>query len=213
VKVRGHRVELGEVEAHLSRHPGVREAAVTIMEQTPGDTHLVAHIVPRVHGDGVVGDLRARLRAALPDHLVPTRFVVRSEMPRTPNGKLDRRALSAAAPFAATAEAPGTPPENALEETIAAAWKDVLQRESVSVQDNFFDLGGHSLLAVRVHTRLRTELQRDISITDLFRFPTIRALAGYLAGSGGDRSAIRTGVGRVEARRAAHAKRPVRRAE
>jgi acyl carrier protein len=135
--------------------------------------------------------------------MVPSAIMILPALPLTPNGKVDRRALPARAltapqgPVAAMAAAP----ESSLEKTIAAIWCDVLKVPSVGTTDNFFDLGGHSLLVVQVQRRMQEELGREIGITDMFRYTTIRALAAHLAGTGKD-SAVEQGLDRANIRRA-----------
>jgi acyl carrier protein len=124
--------------------------------------------------------LRHYLREWLPEHMVPAAFVMLTELPLTPNGKLDRKALPPPDRTRASVEGVFVAPRNALERSIAAIWQEVLGLDRVGVHDNFFDLGGHSLLLIRVHTRLRECLRMDHTITDLFRFPTVSALAKAL---------------------------------
>jgi amino acid adenylation domain-containing protein len=176
VKVRGFRIEPGEVEAILEGHPGVREAAVGVWTAPSGDRRLVAWVV----GDIPAAELRGRLAAALPAPLIPSAFVSVAALPRTANGKLDRKALPAPEAPVATA---GTAPVTETERAVAAIWRDVLGVESVGVNDNFFDLGGHSLLLVRVHDRLRRDLDVDLPLVDLFRYPDVASLARRLRGT------------------------------
>ncbi|HSF31102.1 MAG TPA: amino acid adenylation domain-containing protein [Candidatus Tectomicrobia bacterium] len=126
--------------------------------------------------------LRHYLREQLPEHMVPGAFVVLDELPLTPNGKLDRKVLPAPDRIRAGVEGVFVAPRNALERSIAAIWQEVLGLDRVGVHDNFFDLGGHSLLMIRVHTKLRARLSMEHSMTDLFRFPTVSALAKSLEG-------------------------------
>ncbi len=213
VKLRGYRIELGEIEARIAEHAGVREVVVIAREDAPGDTRLVAYVVPREAGRDLAAELREQLQRQLPAYMVPAHTVMLADLPRTPNQKVDRKALPAPGAAAAPAgESPAAQPQTALEETIATAWRDVLKVPHVGVQDNFFDLGGHSLLAVQVHTRLKQQLARDLAITDLFRFPTIRALAGHLGRAADDPAAVRAGTDRAESRRAGLTRRQARRA-
>jgi acyl-coenzyme A synthetase/AMP-(fatty) acid ligase/acyl carrier protein len=182
VKLRGFRVELGEIEVVMRRHPVVRECAVKVWEPAPGDKRLVGYVVAVPSRTIDAEALRQFLADALPDYMVPSLFVPLEELPLTPNGKLDRRALpdpkeapAAAAP--AGYRAPGTE----LERTVARIWREHLRIERVGRHDNFFDLGGHSLLLVQVQSRLQEALGRELSITALFQFPTVSSLAGYLA--------------------------------
>jgi amino acid adenylation domain-containing protein len=173
LKVRGVRIEPGEIEAALLRHPQVREAAVDLRPGPSGEPGLVAWIV------GTASELPAHLRELLPEALIPSAFVTLPALPLTPAGKVDRAAL--AAPEAtASAEAPRTP----MEELLAAIWAEVLGVEA-GPGDSFFALGGHSLLAVRVLSRVREAFGVDLPVRALFAAPTIRALAGAIqAGKG-----------------------------
>ncbi|HEX5052169.1 MAG TPA: MupA/Atu3671 family FMN-dependent luciferase-like monooxygenase [Planctomycetota bacterium] len=178
VKVRGYRIELGEIEAALSQHAGVRENVVTARSDG-GELRLVAHYVPRGSAPKVE-DLRLHLRSLLPEFMVPSHFVAMADLPRTPNLKVDRKALpspEAAARAARTAVAQAA---DATEDTILSIWKQALGTDAVGVEDNFFDSGGHSILAVRVHREIVQRLGVDLHVTDLFRFTTVRALARHL---------------------------------
>ncbi|HEX8272438.1 MAG TPA: amino acid adenylation domain-containing protein [Longimicrobiaceae bacterium] len=175
-KVRGFRVEPGEVEAALARLPGVRRAAAVVREDAPGDRRLVAYAVPDPDAGLVGAGLRAALAGSLPEHLVPSAVVLLDELPLTPRGKLDRRALPAPDAAAGDAEA-FVAPRTPAEERIAAIWREVLRVERVGVHDRFFDLGGHSLLATQVVTRVREALGAELPLRVLFETPTVAALA------------------------------------
>jgi hypothetical protein len=179
VKIRGYRIELGEIEAELARHSGIQECVVVAREDVPGDPRLVAYTVPKGE-EPAVEELREWLRETLPEFMVPSAFVSLSALPQTPNGKIDRKALPAPDEQKARVRREYVAPASGLEETIAAAWREVLQLDSVGSEDNFFDLGGHSLLVVQVHRKLREHAPRPLSLTDLYRFPTIRSLADHL---------------------------------
>jgi natural product biosynthesis luciferase-like monooxygenase protein len=209
VKVRGYRIELGEIESSLLTHSGVRETVVVAREDTPGDVRLVAYLVAAGKEAVPASDLKEYLRARLPDYMVPAHFVHLDALPQTPNGKIDRKALPApeASKAPAAAAEAFVPPSNDLEQQIAAIWKDVLKLPEVGTRDNFFDLGGHSLLAVQAHRKLRDTLQRDLSITDIFRFPTIQSLSAYLGSEGAEGAAAQQGQDRAAGRRAAMARR------
>ncbi len=176
VKIRGFRIELGEIEAVIEKHPSVLHAAILAREDRPGDRRLVAYVVPR---DATLSleDLRGALRQRLPEYMVPAAFVVLGALPLTANGKLDRRALPA--PDAAS-RGPVVAPRTATEEAIAAVWREVLGLPAVGVEDSFFDLGGHSLLIVQVHRLLAGQFP-ELAVVDLFRYPTISALAQFLS--------------------------------
>ncbi|HEX7242294.1 MAG TPA: amino acid adenylation domain-containing protein, partial [Longimicrobiaceae bacterium] len=177
VKVRGFRVEPGEIEAALAAHAAVREAVVVVREDAPGDRRLVGYVVP-VAGDGVEtplpGALRDHLGAALPDHMVPGAFVVLDAIPRMPSGKLDRRALPA--PERVPDEERYVAPRTPLEELVASVWAEVLGLERVGVREHFFELGGHSLLATQVSSRLKS-MKLEVPVRLLFQTPTVEALA------------------------------------
>ncbi|HEU4728935.1 MAG TPA: amino acid adenylation domain-containing protein, partial [Kofleriaceae bacterium] len=186
VKLRGFRIELGEIEEALSRHPAVREAAVLVQGDGTAGDRLVAYAAIG-HDACTAADLRRHLHTTLPAYMVPAIYVLPAALPHTPNGKIDRRALPPppvdrdAAPALAL-------PATAMEHQIAAIWRDVLGLTVVGSDDNFFDLGGHSLLLTRVHARLDGEYPGRVTLTELFQYPTVRALAAFIAG-GADRAA------------------------
>ncbi|HEX9858486.1 MAG TPA: MupA/Atu3671 family FMN-dependent luciferase-like monooxygenase, partial [Paracoccaceae bacterium] len=205
VKLRGYRIELGEIEAVLEAQPGVRQAVVLAREDTPGDLRLVAYLL----GDAVEATLRAALAALLPAHMIPAHFVRLDAFPLTPNRKVDRKALpapQAAAPLATAFVAPGI----GIEAQIAAIWARILGVPKVGARDNFFALGGHSLLAVQAHREIRDSLGATrLSITDIFRFPTLAALAAHLddAPKPGPAPVAQGLAGRADARAEAMARR------
>jgi amino acid adenylation domain-containing protein len=177
VKVRGFRVELGEIEARLASHPGVREAVVLALDGGAGGKRLVAYFV----GEALESEaLREHLSEQLPEYMVPAAFVRLDAFPVTPNGKLDRGALPSpeADAFAGRAyEAP----VGETEEALAGIWAEVLGLERVGRRDNFFALGGHSLLVVRMITRMRQALGVDVPLTHVFSHPTVESLAARLS--------------------------------
>jgi natural product biosynthesis luciferase-like monooxygenase protein len=176
VKLRGYRIELGEIEAALEAQPGVRQAVVLAREDTPGDVRLVAYVT----GGAAEAALRAGLGAVLPEHMVPANIVALEAFPLTPNRKVDRKALPAPG-VRGVAEAAFVAPASDVESRIAAIWARVLGVPKVGARDNFFALGGHSLLAVQAHREIREALgATKLSITDIFRFPTLSALAAHL---------------------------------
>lgn len=179
VKVRGWRVEPGEIEAVLRESESVRDVAVIARTEETGEKRLVAVVVP---GSGACDDaeLKTILRRRLPEAMVPGAIVRVESLPTSANGKIDRRALEA---LEVTAASPFTAPRNEAERAVAQAWQEVLHRDTVGVHDNFFDLGGHSLLLVQVHNRLR-ERYPDLAIVALFDHPTVDSLARHLGGEG-----------------------------
>ena len=172
VKVRGFRIEPGEVEHALASYPGVREARVVVREDAPGDRRLVAYVAGDADGD----DLRAHLRRTLPAYMVPQALVRLDRLPLTPNGKLDRAALPAPAETEADAE-DGAAPRTPLEEVLAGIWAEVLGRARVGVDAGFFALGGHSLLAMRVVSRIRQLFGVEVPLRALFEGDSVAALA------------------------------------
>ncbi|OLR93067.1 non-ribosomal peptide synthetase [Actinokineospora bangkokensis] len=177
VKIRGHRMEPGEIEAALLRHGTVRAAVVRPTPTPTGEPQLTAYVVPR--GEVVVDELRASLLDRLPDYMVPAAFVVLDAFPVTPNGKVDHARLPLPRARAAeVATAPATPEERA----VAQVWQEVLGVERVGAHDDFFELGGHSLLATRVAVRLRARLGVDVPVRGLFDHSTVAALAAALGG-------------------------------
>lgn len=182
VKIRGFRVELGEIELMLSRHELVRDAVVMLREDVAGEKRLVAYMVGR---DGVslkVDEVRSFLREHLPEHMIPQSFVWLEELPLSPNGKLDRRQLpSPERDREEGAHGEYVAPQGDAEQIIAGLWREVLQVERVGVRDNFFDLGGHSLQLLQLHGKLREKFQTEISLIELFEYPTVHAQAQRLS--------------------------------
>lgn len=176
VKIRGFRIELGEIEAQLARHENVKEAAVVAREDVPGERRLVAYVTPHRDSHPSVEALRDHLKAALPEHMIPSAFVVLESLPLTPNGKLDRRALPTP-DLDAYVSRQYEPPRGKVEEILVGIWQALLKVERIGRHDNFFELGGHSLLATRVTTQLEHILDVDVPIRVMFERPTIEALA------------------------------------
>ncbi|MEU8196213.1 amino acid adenylation domain-containing protein [Microbispora amethystogenes] len=181
VKLRGFRIETGEIEAALAAHPQVRDAVVILRADMPGQPRLVGYVSGRVS----VAELRAHLVDRLPGYMIPAAVVVLDRLPRGEHGKVDQRAL----PAPASGGTATTAPAGEWEHSIAAIWREVLDVDYVGVDDNFFDLGGHSLLVMRVQARLSAALGTKVPVVDLFQFPTVRTLARRLAGDGAPASA------------------------
>ncbi|QKW05281.1 amino acid adenylation domain-containing protein [Streptomyces sp. NA04227] len=210
VKLRGFRIELGEIESALRDRDGVREAVV-LAREIGGDTRLVAYLT----GDAVpsAAELGARLKEHLPEFMVPSAFVTLPSLPLTPNGKTDRAALPDPEPVAAV-RAVYAAPEEGLEHSLAALWREVLGVERVGRDDNFFELGGNSLLMARLQARLTAAHQLDVPMVELFQNPTVGSLAAHLGRSdaapdsspdGRERAATRRSA--LEQRRSAAARR------
>ena len=174
VKMRGYRIELGEIEAQLARHAQVREAAVVLREGEGGEKQLVAYLTTRDAGVKVE-ELRAHLCGTLPEHMIPTAFVVLSRLPLTPSGKLDRRSLPAPQ-LDAYATREYQPPQGEVEEILSGIWQQVLRVQQVGRHDNFFELGGHSLLMVQMIERLR-RVGLSLAVRRIFETPTLVDLA------------------------------------
>jgi amino acid adenylation domain-containing protein len=184
VKVRGFRVELGEIEHVLASHPGVADVLVVARAAERGEPRVTAYLVP-AGGGGIERDAVAEFVAGrLPDHMVPADFVVLDALPLTPHGKVDHQALPA--PREVRSDGPPAP-GNALERELVAIWSRLLDVETVGVEDNFFDRGGHSLLVMELHDELQSASGRRFEVIELFRHTTVRAQARFLSHEpGGD---------------------------
>ena len=176
VKLRGFRVELGDIEAALRDIEGVRQAAALVREDEPGARILTAYVVPRTEGELDVAALRSALAARLPDYMVPAAFVRLAQLPVTSNGKLDRRALPKPGK-GALGSAPYEAPRNLTEERVASIWREILHVERVDRDDDFFELGGHSLLALQVIARVRDLFELELPLKDVFTERSLAALA------------------------------------
>ncbi|MBD0372898.1 MAG: non-ribosomal peptide synthetase, partial [Pyrinomonadaceae bacterium] len=182
VKLRGFRVELGEVEAVLAEHDEVREAVVVARGTTVGDKRLVAYIVAeREEAPPNTSELRAHLKRKLPDYMVPSAFVVLSEMPLTPSGKVDRRALPDPSHLRPEIESEYVAPRTTAEQLMAEVWARVLKLERVGMRDNFFEIGGHSLLATQLISQVRDVFRTELPLRRLFEEPTIEGLLKEIA--------------------------------
>jgi amino acid adenylation domain-containing protein len=180
VKIRGYRVELEEIEAVLGSHAGVREVVVTARENAAGEKTLAAYVVPAREQVPTASELRLYLKQKLPHYMVPSAFVLLEGMPKTPNGKVDKRALPApkASDFAEPQEY--VAPTDELETQLSKIWETVLDKKPVGIRDNFFELGGHSLLAARLMHRIEQSLGQRLPLAALLQAPTIEQLAALL---------------------------------
>lgn len=185
IKLRGHRIELGEIEAALEKIQAVRQAVIVLREDREGDQRLVAYVVPDGLGEVDSARLREALGERLPEYMVPSSFVLLQAMPLTENGKIDRKALLHLPPPAPTlthssssvAEQGGN-----VSDIVARVWQEALGVGEFARDENFFDLGAHSLTVAEVHSKLQEELGRELSLVDLFQFPTVNTLAAHLGG-------------------------------
>jgi amino acid adenylation domain-containing protein len=181
VKIRGMRLELGEIETRLSHHPLVGQVVVVARKDFNAELQLVSYVVPVAEQALEISALRQFLRQSLPEHMVPAAFVLLDEMPLTPNGKVNRRALPAPDDTARPQqETLFVMPETQTEIDLAHLWSEVLHGKEVGIDDNFFDLGGHSLLATQLISRVRTNFGVELPLGDFLAAPTIRRLADKL---------------------------------
>lgn len=180
VKVRGFRIELEEIEAILCQHPEVQQAVVAACEEEFSNKRLVGYVVPNHKQTLSVSELHRFLKEKLPEYMIPSTFVMLKALPLTPNGKVNRNALPEPDGHRPELEVTYEPPRTEVEQTIVNIWQQMLHVEKVGIHDNFFDLGGHSLLLVQIHAKLREMLNTNVSIVNLFEYPTINSLAKYL---------------------------------
>ena len=187
IKLRGHRIEPGEIEAAIEQCPGVRQAVIVLREDRDGDRRLVAYLVKDTDGAVTASALRSALGLKLPGTMLPAAFVFLPSIPLTENGKIDRKALLELPPpsisMISTVSQSHTEPEHEMERIVGEAWQEALGVPSVGLNDNFFDLGAHSLTVAEVQAKLQNVLGREISIVDLFQFSTVSSLSRHLAGA------------------------------
>ncbi len=180
VKIRGFRIELGEIETVLAQHHAVKDTVVLAREDEHGDKRLVAYVVPMQDCFPTADTLRGFLHEMLPEYMHPSAYVLLKSLPLTPNGKVDRRSLPSpdqSRPELVTAcLAPRIP----VEELLAKIWREVLELRKIGVEDNFFDLGGNSLLLVEVRAKLENLIGQELTMTELFQYPTIGSLAAHI---------------------------------
>jgi amino acid adenylation domain-containing protein len=177
VKIRGQRVELGEIEAILKQHPAIEEAVAAVKGEDPDDKRLVAYFVSGSDESIIVNELRQLLYDWLPEHMAPSAFVKLSEMPMTRTGKIDRNALPEPDQSRPQLQQAYAAPRNQIEQLIAGIWSQVLRLEQIGINDNFFQPGGHSLMATQVMSRMREAFDVEVPLRNLFETPTIAGLA------------------------------------
>ncbi|GMQ82706.1 MAG: hypothetical protein BMS9Abin05_2165 [Rhodothermia bacterium] len=178
VKLRGIRIESGEIEHVIDQYKQVRSSAVVIREDTPGDQRLVAYIVTKSKSD--TSELLLYLRDQLPEYMIPSAFVYLDELPVTPNGKIDRKALPEPDEIRPELSQSYTAPKTATESALAEIWSEVLRLDRVGVEDSFFDLGGHSLNAIQVQSRVREYFKKEVPLKAMFEYPSIARLARFI---------------------------------
>jgi len=177
VKLRGYRIELGEIAAVLGQHPMVQSSVVVVREDTPGDKRLVGYVVARPEETFDASEMRQYLKHKLPEYMIPAALVLLDELPLTPSGKVDCRALPAPDQNGLQLANIYQPPRTPTEQTLVAVWGKVLRLEKVGIYDNFFDLGGHSLLATQVMSRIRSAFSIDLPLRRMFESPTVAEIA------------------------------------
>jgi len=183
VKIRGFRIELDEVMSAINAHPTVQTSVVVVREDTPGERHLVAYVVPVPRADLTPGELRAAVAARLPDYMIPAAWVLLEALPLTPNGKIDRDALPPPerAPAWPTAqEGQEAAARTPVEERVATIMAGLLKHDRIGLDDNFFLLGGHSLLGTQLIVRVREAFGVDLTLRALFQAPTVAGLAAAI---------------------------------
>jgi amino acid adenylation domain-containing protein len=180
IKIRGFRVELGEIEQALRNHPSVTDSVVVLHEDDAGDKRLVAYVVPASESQLTLTELRNFLKAKLPSYMLPAALEAIEALPLMPNGKIDRRALPDPRQVRPETFESFVAPRTLMEALLASAWCEALKLERVGVHDNFFELGGHSLLAARVVSNLRHTMKIELGMVDVLRSPTIAELAALL---------------------------------
>jgi len=177
VKIRSIRIELGEIESVLSRHPKVRQAVILAPEDGSGAKQLVAYVVAQEQAAPTVSELRDFLKEQLPEHMVPACFMFLPALPRSPNGKLDRKTLPAPDFKRPDMDSTLAAPRTAVEKKLAGLCVEILKIDKVGIHDNLFDLGLHSLSATQLVSRIRTKLGRSLPLRHIFEAPTIAGLA------------------------------------
>ena len=183
VKLRGYRIELGEIEAVMRGCEGILDA-VTVLREDGADKRLVGYLTYEGDGPPAASEIRSKLRDTLPEYMVPSALVFLQELPRLPNGKLNRSALPSPEPSTASSDAAFVAPDTDVQQAVASAFSKILETEKIGVDSNFFDLGANSLLIVRVHAELNRRIDPGIPLIRFFQFPTVRTLARAIETSG-----------------------------
>ncbi len=190
VKIRGYRIELGEIEAVLGQHPNIREVVVLAREDTPGEKRLVAYLATKQKEAPTVGSLREYLSERMPDYMVPTAFVFMAELPRTPIGKLDRKALPVPTKARPNLESVFVAARTPVEEILTGISAEVLGIDEVGVDDNFFELGGHSIIITQLAARVRDTLAVEVPLRTIFEAPTVFGLTEAIFQHSADREKV-----------------------
>jgi hypothetical protein len=202
VKVRGFRIELEEIEAAVAQEAEVAECAVEVREAKAGDQRLVCYVVMKEGAELEVSALREQLRGRLPEYMVPSLYVELERMPVSAHGKLERGKLAGAEGVKGESVRGYEEPRGEMEREVAEVWKEVLGVERVGAYDNFFDMGGHSLLVVEAQRKVKERTGREMSVVEMFQYPTVSAQAKRLqGGEGTEGGSVERGAGRAAARR------------
>jgi len=189
LKIRGFRIEVAEIEIALRALEGVRDAVVVGRPDHTSELRLIAYYVPTPNANVTVSQIRRHLVQALPDYMVPGLFVAIAEIPKTPNGKIDRINLPEVSSARPPLETPFAPPDSELTRELAGIWAEVLGVTEVGIDDDFFELGGDSLRAARIVARVTRHLRLELPMTALFDAPTVAGMAQFVEQSrppGGD---------------------------
>ncbi len=207
VKVRGFRVECGEIEAALDGHPDVRQSVVSTWSDESGATRLVAYLISKNKTNPTESDLTQHLRTRLPAHMIPAAFVFLDQLPLLPNGKINYRALTPPTSLERQRVLPPRTPGSDLERTIAGLWQEVLGVNRVGSDDNVFDLGGDSLRLIQIYSRLKAKVHGEFSIIHMFQYPTVAEFARFLENSADDSDVLGGTAQRAKEQRAAFKRR------
>jgi amino acid adenylation domain-containing protein len=181
VKIRGFRIELGEVEVRIKKHESVSDAVVIIREDIPGDKRMIAYIVPCAGKKITSGEMSNWLRNSLPEYMIPHSFEIHDSLPLNPNGKVNINALPMPRAIHDGRDKLYNAPKTRAEVVIGKVWSEFLKNDKIGIYDNFFDIGGHSLLIMQIHSKLKGMFKKELNIIDMFKYPTISSLAGYLS--------------------------------
>lgn len=179
VKIRGFRIELGEIETLLNNNPLITQSVVVCREILSGEKAIIAYVIPKTKDTDTIA-LRTYLRERLPDYMIPSYFVKLDSFPMTPNNKIDRKALPTPEKAVRGENTNSLQPSNDVQKTVSDIWKEVLGRENIGLNENFFDLGGHSLLLAKVRSKIVKAMNINLQVMDLFKYPTVSTLSDYL---------------------------------
>jgi acyl carrier protein len=180
VKVRGYRIELGEIESVLDQHRAIQTSVVAVLQDEPGNQRLVGYVIARPEESIDAAEVRRYLKHKLPDFMIPSALVQLDELPLTPSGKVNRKALPAPDRNRPELDESFATPRTPVEEILATIWAVILKLDKVGIHDNFFDLGGHSLLATQVVSRIRSVFSIEFPLRTLFESPTVAEMAAII---------------------------------